>query len=84
MKLFNRNKIEKDHQGYYMGIQNGLIYTSNFVGAAITAFGLGLFGNQIYFLVLTGVGILGFALCNLFLDPLKDLQIQGDEQKEDK
>ncbi len=56
-----------------MGIQNGLVYTSNFVGAAITAFGLGLFGNQIYFIILTGIGILGFALCNFFLDPLKEL-----------
>lgn len=70
MRLFGRNKIEKDHEGYYMGIQNGLIYTSNFIGAAITTFGLGLFGNQVYFLILTGVGIASFALCKLFLDPL--------------
>ncbi len=70
MKLFSVNNIGKDHEGYYLGIQNGLIYGSSVLGAIIIAFGLGFFGNQVYFVILTVVALLGFALCFFFLDPL--------------
>lgn len=45
MQLFKRNSIQKDEEGYYLGIQNGMIYASNMVGAIIITFGLGLLGN---------------------------------------
>ena len=45
MELFKSNNIAKDEEGYYLGIQNGMIYASNIVGAIIITFGLGLLGN---------------------------------------
>jgi len=70
MRLFKANNIDKDHEGFYLGIQNGLVYTSSLLGAIVITFGLGLFGNEIYFLVLTLLGLLAFLLCTFFLDPL--------------
>lgn len=45
MQLFKSNSIQKDEEGYYLGIQNGLVYASNLVGAFIITFALGLLGN---------------------------------------
>jgi MFS family permease len=45
MKVFKINQIEKNSEGYYMGILNGLVYGSSLFGAIIITFGLGLFGN---------------------------------------
>lgn len=70
MKLFKRYQIEKNSEGYYMGIQNGLVYASALLGSIIITFGLGLFGNFVYFLILTGIGMLAYLMCWLFLDPL--------------
>ena len=54
-----------------MGIQSGIIYGQVILGGVVTTFALGLFGNQIYFLVLTGIGALSFLFVNFFLDPLE-------------
>lgn len=45
MRLFRANQIQKDQEGNYLGIQNGLVFTSSLVGAIIITFGLGLFGT---------------------------------------
>jgi hypothetical protein len=50
---------------------NGIVYGSNLFGAIITTFGLGLFGNQIYFIILTFFGILSWVVCTVGLDDLK-------------
>lgn len=70
MKLFKKYQIEKNSEGYYMGILNGLVYASGLLGSIIITFGLGLFGNLVYFLILTSIGMLAFLLCWIFLDPL--------------
>ena len=71
MRLFKANRIEKDHEGFYLGLQNSLVYTSSLLGAVVITFGLGLFGSQIYFLVLTLLGVVAFFLCTFLLDPLR-------------
>jgi len=53
-----------------MGILNGLIYCQSFFGAIFITFGLGIFGHQIYFAILTSTGMLAFAFCLYFVDPL--------------
>jgi hypothetical protein len=45
MRLFKAYQVQKDEEGYYLGIQNGLVYGSSLLGAVIITFGLGLFGN---------------------------------------
>ena len=54
-----------------MGIQSGIIYGQVILGGAVTTFALGLFGNTIYFIVLTGIGIAAFLFVNFFLDSLE-------------
>lgn len=70
MRLFRMNQIEKNEEGYYMGIQNGLVFTSVLLGSVIITFGLGLFGNVIYYLLLTTIALLAFLICTFFLDSL--------------
>lgn len=53
-----------------MGILNGIIYGQVILGGTITAFALGLFGNFIYFIVLTVVGLLALLFVHFFLDSL--------------
>lgn len=53
-----------------MGIQNGIIYGQVVMGGAVTTFALGLFGNFIYFIVLSAIGVLAFFFCYFFIDPL--------------
>lgn len=53
-----------------MGIQSGIIYGQVILGGAVTTFALGLFGNQTYFIVLTGIGVLSFLFVYFFLDSL--------------
>ena len=55
-----------------MGIQNGIIFGQVILGGAITTFALGLFGNFIYFIVLTVIGILSLLFVHFLLDPLED------------
>jgi hypothetical protein len=45
MRLFKANGIQKDQGGHYLGIQNSLVFASSLIGAAVTTFGLGLFGS---------------------------------------
>jgi hypothetical protein len=72
MKLFRVNKIEKEHQGRYLGIFNGLFYSGQMTGAVFTTFFLGLFSNNIYFIGLAAVALLSLLLCRFLLDPLKE------------
>ena len=69
-KLLSKNNIQKNDSGKYMGILNGLVYCQSFLGAVIITFGLGIFGNNIYFTILTATGILAFVFCFIFLSPL--------------
>jgi hypothetical protein len=55
-----------------MGILNGLVFGQLICGGVITTFALGLFGNQVYFIVLSIVGVMAFVLCRFCLDPLAD------------
>ena len=54
-----------------MGIQSGIIYGQVIMGGAITTFALGLFGNTIYFIVLTAIGVFALFFVHFFLDSLQ-------------
>lgn len=71
MKLFRTYHIRENEEGKYFGITNGIVYGSSFFGALVTTFGLGYFGSQIYFSILTGLALLSWAVCTVFLDDLK-------------
>lgn len=45
VKLFKKYNISGTDEGWYMGIQNGIIYGQVIMGGIITTFALGLFGN---------------------------------------
>lgn len=45
MRLFRQCGISKNEEGYYLGIQNALVFASVLAGAIIITFGLGLFGS---------------------------------------
>lgn len=45
VRLFRINKIGEQHEGKYLGLQNGLVYGNSLLGAIVTTFCLGLFGN---------------------------------------
>jgi len=70
MKLFSVYEIERDHQGTYLGIQNGIIYGNFILGSVITTFCLGLFDEKIYFIALVVVGLIAFTFCTFFLNNL--------------
>ena len=55
-----------------MGILNGIVYGQVILGGSITTFALGLFGNFIYFIVLTTIGVGALIFVHFLLDPLKD------------
>ena len=64
-----------------MGIQSGIVYSNVLLGGTITTFALGLFGNEIYFIVLTVIGAISYFLCKIFLDPLPSSQEQQSEEE---
>lgn len=70
MKLFKIYKIPKNEEGKYFGVTNGIVYGSSLFGAVITTFGLGLFGSQIYFIILSALGIASYLVCTFCLDSL--------------
>ena len=70
VKLFRKYKVSDSDEGQYMGIQSGIIYGQVILGGAVTTFALGLFGNQIYFIVLTVLGLISLLFVHFFLDPL--------------
>jgi len=50
---------------------SGFVYANSLTGAVVTTFFLGVFGNQIYFIVLVGLGLTSLAFCHFLLDPLR-------------
>ena len=77
MKLFHTCGTVENPEGKYFGILNGITSICNLLGAVVTTFGLGLFGNQIYFSILTVLAFLAWVVCTYFLDDL-----DGDVNKE--
>lgn len=71
MKLFKKYGINTNEEGKYFGVTNGIVYGSSFLGAIVTTFGLGLFGTQIYFAILTVLALASWAVCTYFLDSLE-------------
>ena len=49
---------------------NGIMSVCNLLGAAVTTFGLGILGNQIYFAILTGLAFLSWVVCTYLLEDL--------------
>lgn len=72
VKLFKKYSITGNDEGMYMGIQSGIIYAQIILGGCITTFALGLFGNEVYFIVLTAIGVVAFIVGKVFIDPLND------------
>ena len=54
-----------------MGILNGFVFLTVLAGAAITTFTLDFFSDRVYFMILTGLGVVGFLHCHFLLDPLE-------------
>ena len=77
MKLFHTCGTVENPEEKYFGILNGITSICNLLGAVVTTFGLGLFGNQIYFSILTVLAFLAWIVCTYFLDDL-----DGDVNKE--
>jgi hypothetical protein len=76
MKLFRACGVAENKQGKYFGILNGITSFCNLFGAVVTTFGLGLFGNQIYFSILTVLACLAWVVCTYFLDDLDGFATQ--------
>ena len=72
VKLFKTYSISEHAEGRYMAIQNGIIYGQVMLGGVVTTFALGIFGDQIYFMVLTIIGTMSLLFVHFFLDPLKE------------
>ena len=72
VKLFKKYNISEHAEGRYMAIQNGIIYGQVMLGGIVTTFALGLFGDQIYFIVLTVIGTMSLLFVHFFLDPLEE------------
>jgi hypothetical protein len=72
VKLFKIKGIDENSEGKYIGAMNGIVYSQIILGGVLTTFALGLFGNEIYFIILSGIGILSFILCKFCLDPLEE------------
>lgn len=68
MKLFITYGIAIDHRGKLYGIQNSIIYGHQLLGAVVTTFALGFFGNKVYFSILTGIGLFAAAFSVIFLE----------------
>ena len=67
-----------------MGIQSGIIYGQVILGGAITTFALGIFGNTVYFIVLTVIGTLSYLFVHFCLDDLMDVEEPVIEEKQEK
>jgi len=72
MRLFKVYNIQPNDQGKYFGIANGITSICNLLGAAVTTFGLGLFGNQVYFSILTSLAVVSWLICTYFLKNFDD------------
>lgn len=70
MRLFKVYGVSTHHEGKYFAVINGIVYCSGFFGAIVTTFGLGYFGSQIYFAILTVLALVSWAVCTFFLDSL--------------
>ena len=75
MKLFKIYKVHENEEGKYFGITNGIVYGSSLFGAIVTTFGLGYFGTQFYFIILTGLAFVSFLVCSIFLDNLSEATV---------
>jgi len=73
VKLFKKYNIKNEEKGQYLGILNGIVFGQVILGGTITTFALGLFGNFIYFIVLTAIGVAALIFVHLLLDPLEDV-----------
>jgi len=51
---------------------NGIVFSNLILGGLLTTFALGLFGNEVYFIILSVIGVLSYFLCKNYLDPLED------------
>jgi hypothetical protein len=70
VRLFKVYGISEQDEGQFMGMQNAIIYGQVLLGGIITTFALGIFGNTVYFTVLTVIGTLSFLFVHFMLDPL--------------
>lgn len=71
MKLFKIYGVPKNEEGKYFAVTNGIVYGSSLFGAIVTTFGLGFFGSQIYFIILTILAFISWLVCTVFLDNLE-------------
>ena len=71
--LLKKYNTQQNKEGHYLGILNSLICGQSLFGAIFITFGLGIFGNEIYFIILTGTGLLAFVFCYFLLDPLEEV-----------
>jgi MFS family permease len=74
IKLFKKYNIPQNEEGKYFGIANGIVYGSSLFGALVTTFGLGYFGNTVYFTVLSVLTVISLLVCTFFMDGLKDVE----------
>ena len=51
---------------------NGIVFSHLILGGVLTTFALGLFGNEVYFIILSAIGVFSFILCRFSLDPLEE------------
>ena len=65
-KLCVMNK-EENQQGQYFAYLGSITFTSSILGPTITTFALGFFSTQIYFTILTAIGIVAIIFCSLFI-----------------
>lgn len=65
------NQSRTNTRGKYFGILNVFIFANLILASVVTTFSLGLFSNQIYYGILTGIGVLGLIFGVIFI---KDIQ----------
>lgn len=70
VKLFKMKGISSASEGKYIGVLNGIVYSQIILGGVLTTFALGLFGDKIYFTILSIIGVISYFLCKFLLDPL--------------
>ena len=65
---------EEEEEGKYFSIANMLNFSSNFFGALVTTFGIGLFSNEIYFIILIALGLVSFLFCHFLVEDIPKLE----------
>lgn len=78
VKSLTKKYNEEDIEGKYFSLLNAICFSNSLLGNLITTFCIDLFSNEIYFLILTILGIISLLFCQFFVTDLP----HPDEQAE--